>query len=83
MYQYPMTLHETSAGFRISCPDIPAMRALGESPAQAQANAIDCLKLALGRYVMQRRRIPLATGGRADPASVVHLPVVTVAKIIL
>lgn len=82
MYQYPLELHTEPTGVWLSCPDIPEMNASGDTLAEAFAEALDGLESALSLYVEQRRKIPAASTP-SDPALVLHLPALTVAKIML
>ncbi|WP_421556752.1 type II toxin-antitoxin system HicB family antitoxin [Pseudomonas kitaguniensis] len=82
MYQYPLELHHEATGVWLSCPDIPEMNASGDTLAEAFAEALDGFESALSLYVEQRRAIPHASVP-SDPALVLHLPALTVAKIML
>lgn len=82
MYQYPLELHTEPTGVWLSCPDIPEMNASGDTLAEAFAEALNGFDSALSLYVEQRRKIPSASAPR-DPAMVLHLPALTVAKIML
>jgi antitoxin HicB len=82
MYQYPLELHTEATGVWLSCPDIPEMNASGDTLADAFAEALDGLESALSLYVEQRRKIPAASPA-SDPTLVLHLPALTVAKIML
>lgn len=82
MYQYPLELHTEPTGVWLSCPDIPEMNASGDTLGEAFAEALNGFESALSLYVEQRRKIPAASAAR-DPAMVLHLPALTVAKIML
>lgn len=82
MYQYPLELHHEATGVWLSCPDIPEMNASGDTLAEAFAEALDGFESALSLYVEQRRAIPRASVA-TDPTLVLHLPALTVAKIML
>jgi antitoxin HicB len=82
MYQYPLELHTESTGVWLSCPDIPEMNASGDTLAEAFAEALNGFDSALSLYVEQRRKIPAASAAR-DPSMVLHLPALTVAKVML
>lgn len=82
MYQYPLELHIEPTGVWLSCPDIPDMNASGDTQAEAFAEALDGFESALSLYVEQRRPIPAASVA-TDPTLVLHLPALTVAKIML
>jgi len=82
MYQYPLELHYEAPGVWLSCPDVPEMNAAGDTLGEALAEALNGLESALSLYVEQRRKIPAASAPR-DPALVLRLPALTVAKIML
>jgi len=82
MYQYPLELHPEPTGVWLSCPDIPEMNAAGDTLPEAMAEALNGLESALSLYVEQRRPIPRASAP-SDPTLVLHLPALTVAKIML
>ncbi|MDQ0127103.1 antitoxin HicB [Pseudomonas lini] len=82
MYQYPLELHHEAPGVWLSCPDIPEMNAAGDTLGEAFAEALNGMESALSLYVDQRRPIPPASPA-SDPANVLHLPALTVAKIML
>lgn len=82
MYQYPLELHHEAPGVWLSCPDVPEMNAAGDTLPEAMAEALNGLESALSLYVEQRRPIPAASAP-VDPALVLHLPALTVAKIML
>ncbi|WP_434598616.1 type II toxin-antitoxin system HicB family antitoxin (plasmid) [Pseudomonas sp. R4-76] len=82
MYQYPLEVHREPTGVWLSCPDIPEMNAAGDTLADAFAEALNGMESALSLYVEQRRKIPAASAP-SDPALVLHLPALTVAKIML
>lgn len=82
MYQYPLELHQEPTGVWLSCPDVPEMNASGDTLGEAFAEALNGLESALSLYVEQRRKIPAASAP-SDPALVLHLPALTVAKIML
>jgi antitoxin HicB len=82
MYQYPLELHTEPTGVWLSCPDVPEMNASGDTLGEAFAEALNGLESALSLYVEQRRKIPAASPAQ-DPALVLRLPALTVAKIML
>ncbi len=82
MYQYPLELHPEPTGVWLSCPDIPEMNASGDNLPEAMAEALNGLESALSLYVEQRRKIP-APSPATDPALVLRIPALTVAKIML
>lgn len=81
MYQYPLELHEESTGVWLSSPDVPEMNASGDTLEQALGEALNGMESALSLYVEQRRKIPAASPMSDGP--VLHLPALTVAKIML
>jgi antitoxin HicB len=82
MYEYPLEQHHESPGVWLSCPDIPEMNASGDTLGEAYAEALNGMESALSLYVEQRRKIPNASAA-SSPALVLHLPTLTVAKIML
>lgn len=83
MYDYPVTLHtDENPGVAITCRDIPQVNSFGDTEEEALREAIDGIETALSMYVDHRLAIPQASA--PEPGErVVHLPSVTVAKIIL
>ncbi|EKG29642.1 MULTISPECIES: type II toxin-antitoxin system HicB family antitoxin [Pseudomonas syringae group] len=82
MYQYPLELHQEPTGIWLSCPDIPEMNASGDTLDEALAEALNGMESAFSLYVDQRRKIPQASLPSGDEL-VMHLPALTVAKIML
>ncbi|WP_432780685.1 type II toxin-antitoxin system HicB family antitoxin (plasmid) [Pseudomonas corrugata] len=82
MYHYPLEMHTEPSGVWLSCPDIPEMNASGNTLDEALAEALNGLESALSLYVEQHRKIPAASTPR-DPLMILHLPTLTVAKIML
>ncbi|WP_055137523.1 type II toxin-antitoxin system HicB family antitoxin [Pseudomonas corrugata] len=82
MYQYPLEVHREATGVWLSCPDVPEMNAAGDNLDEALAEALNGMESALSLYVEQRRKIPQASPVRS-PSPVLHLPALTVAKIML
>lgn len=82
MYHYSLVQHTEPTGVWLSCTDIPEMNAEGSTLCEAFAEALNGLESALSLYVEQRRKIP-APSVPSAPAMVLHLPVLTVAKILL
>lgn len=80
MYDYKIVAHEENGHFWSSCPDIPEAHSVGDTLEELLANAVAGITLALSIYVDQKRAIPVASGAGDHH---VHLPGVTVAKIIL
>lgn len=83
MYDYPVTLHtDENPGIAITCRDIPEVNSFGDTVEEALREAVDGIETALSMYVDHRLAIPQASA--PEPGErVVHLPAVTVAKIIL
>lgn len=82
MYEYPLEVHHEATGVWLSCPDLPEMNAAGDTLEEALGEALDGMETALSLYVDQRRQIPPASTAR-DSDLVLHLPALTVAKIML
>ena len=82
MYDYPVTLHQDSTGFAVTCPDLPEVHSNGDDIAHALREAVDGIVSALSLYVDQRRAIPQASAP-TEGQYLVRLPAVTVAKIVL
>lgn len=82
MYQYPLTQHQEQTGVWLSCPNIPEMNASGDTLTEALGEALNGMESALSLYVDQRRKIPQASLPAGDEL-VMHLPALTVAKIML
>lgn len=82
MYAYPLEVHREPTGVWLSCPDVPEMNASGDTLEEALSDALNGMESALSLYVEQRRKIPQASPtGSAE--AVLHLPAITVAKIML
>ncbi|WP_147478407.1 type II toxin-antitoxin system HicB family antitoxin, partial [Pseudomonas syringae] len=81
-YQYPLTQHQEQTGVWLSCPNIPEMNASGDTLTEALDEALNGMESALSLYVDQRRKIPQASLPVGDEL-VMHLPALTVAKIML
>ncbi|MFJ2379893.1 type II toxin-antitoxin system HicB family antitoxin [Pseudomonas protegens] len=83
MFDYPVTIHEDeNPGVAVTCDDLPEFNSAGDDVADALRESVDGIETALSIYVDQRRPIPPAS--QPTPGQfVVHLPAVTVAKIIL
>lgn len=82
MYEYPLEVHHEATGVWLSCPDLPEMNASGDTLEEAMGEALDGMETALSLYVDQRRQIPQPSDlNGAD--EVLHLPALTVAKIML
>ena len=83
MYDYPVILHtDENAGVAVTAPDLPELNSAGDDIEDALREAVDGIESALSIYVEQRRAIPPAS--KPEPGQyVVHLPALTVAKIML
>lgn len=83
MYDYPVIIHEDeNPGVAVTAPDLPELNSAGDDVADALRESVDGIESALSIYVDQRRAIPPAS--KPEPGQyVVHLPAVTVAKIVL
>ena len=82
MYEYPLEVHHEATGVWLSCPDLPEMNAAGDTLEEALGEALNGMETALSLYVDQRRRIPQASSV-TGAGPVLHLPALTVAKIML
>lgn len=83
MYNYAIRFEQDSApGLAVFCRDLPELNSYGDDKEHAISEAVDGIESTLSIYVDERRGIP-----RASPAQpgeeVIHLPAVTVAKIVL
>lgn len=83
MYDYAIRFEaDDKPGLAVFCRDLPEFNGYGENEADAVSGAPDVIETALSIYVDQRRSIPAASA--PEPGErVVHLPAVTVAKIVL
>lgn len=83
MYDYPVIIHEDeNPGVAVTAPDLPEFNSAGDDVADALRESVDGIETALSIYVEQRRTIPQAS--KPEPGQhVIHLPAVTVAKIVL
>lgn len=83
MYNYAIRFEQDSTpGLAVFCRDLPELNSYGDDKEHAISEAVDGIESTLSIYVDERRGIP-----RASPAQpgeeVIHLPAVTVAKIVL
>lgn len=83
MYDYAIRFEQdTAPGLAVFCRDLPELNSYGDDKEHAIREAVDAIESALSIYVDQRREIPEASP--AQPGEqVIHLPAVTVAKIVL
>lgn len=83
MYDYALRFEQDRAqGLAVFCRDLPELNSFGDDPEHAINQAIDALETTLSLYVDQRRAIPPASAPLPGE-QVIHLPMVTVAKIAL
>jgi len=83
MYNYAIRFEQdTAPGLAVYCRDLPLLNSYGDDRAHAIREAVDAIETTLSIYVDQRETIP-----KSSPAlpgeEVIHLPAVTVAKIVL
>lgn len=79
---YPYEIQEGEDGFfLLTFPDVPEAGTDGETFAEAEAGALDCLLAALGGYVEARRDLPAPSRRRGDGRAV--LPPLVAAKLAL
>lgn len=83
MYNFAIRFEQDSApGLAVFCRDLPLLNSYGDDKKHAIGEAVDAIETTLSIYVDQREAIPQASP--AQPGEeVVHLPAVTVAKIVL
>ncbi|MDN6858990.1 type II toxin-antitoxin system HicB family antitoxin [Pseudomonas sp. CAN2814] len=84
MYDYAIRFEEdpSAAGLAVYCRDLPELNSFGDDRAHAITETLDAIDTTLSLYVDDRRAIPPASAAEAGE-HVVHLPTVTVAKIVL
>lgn len=83
MYNYAIRFEkDTAPGLAVFCRDLPLLNSYGDDEAHAMREAVDAIETTLSIYVDQRQAIPLASPPQ-DGERAVHLPAVTVAKIVL
>lgn len=84
MYDYAIRFEQdgSAPGVAVFCRDLPELNSYGNDLYHAISQATDAIESTLSLYVDQRRAIPKATPAQ-DQEHVVHLPAVTVAKIVL
>lgn len=83
MYNYAIRFEQdTAPGLAVFCRDLPLLNSYGDDKEHAIREAVDAIETTLSIYVDQREVIPQASP--AQPGEeVIHLPAVTVAKIVL
>ncbi|WP_223466223.1 type II toxin-antitoxin system HicB family antitoxin [Pseudomonas sp. GL-RE-26] len=83
MYDYAIRFEwDDSPGVAVFCRDLPELNSYGDDRDHAIREAQDAIETTLSLYADQRRSIPQASAPQ-DGEHVVHLPMVTVAKIVL
>ncbi|TWC27689.1 MULTISPECIES: type II toxin-antitoxin system HicB family antitoxin [unclassified Pseudomonas] len=83
MYDYAIRFErDDTPGLAVFCRDLPQFHSYGDDEQHAVSEAVDGIETTLSIYVDERRAIPAASAPDADEL-VVHLPAVTVAKIVL
>jgi len=82
MYDFAIRFEQDSTGVAVFCRDLPELNSFGDDVEHAVREAMDAIETTLSLYVDQRRSIPAASAPQ-ESEHVVHLPAVTVAKIVL
>jgi len=83
MYDYAIGFErDDTSGLAVFCRDLPQFHSYGDDEQHALREAVDGIETTLSIYVDERRAIPTASEPEAGEL-VVHLPAVTVAKIVL
>jgi antitoxin HicB len=83
MYDYAIRFEEdTCPGLAVYCRDLPLLNSYGDDREHAISEAVDAIETTLSIFVDQRLAIPVASPPQAGEEAI-HLPAVTVAKIIL
>jgi antitoxin HicB len=83
MYSFAIRFEkDTAPGLAVFCRDLPELNSYGDDEQHAVSQAIDAIETTLSIYVDQRRPIPQASAPQQGE-QVIHLPAVTVAKIVL
>jgi predicted RNase H-like HicB family nuclease len=83
MYDYAIGFErDNTPGLAVFCRDLPQLHSYGDDEQHALREAVDGIETTLSIYVDERRVIPTASEPKAGEL-VVHLPAVTVAKIVL
>ncbi|MDY1045481.1 type II toxin-antitoxin system HicB family antitoxin [Pseudomonas coleopterorum] len=83
MYDYAIRFEKDSVpGLAVCCRDLPELNSFGEDEQHAANEAVDAIETTLSIYVDQRRPIPQASAPQQGER-IIHLPAVTVAKIVL
>lgn len=82
MYDFAIRFEQDATGVTVFCRDLPELNSFGDDVEHAIREAMDAIETTLSLYVDQRRAIPAASAPQ-EGEHVVHLPAVTVAKIVL
>lgn len=83
MYDYAIRFEQdTAPGLAVYCRDLPLLNSYGDDKEHAISEAVDAIETTLSIYVDQRQSIPEASAPQPGE-QVIHLPAVTVAKIVL
>ena len=83
MYDFAIRFEkDTAPGLAVFCRDLPELNSYGDDEQHAISEAVDAIETTLSIYVDQRRAIPQASAPQ-EGEQVIHLPAVTVAKIVL
>lgn len=83
MYDYAIRFEEdTCPGLAVYCRDLPLLNSYGDDREHAISEAVDAIETTLSIFVDQRLSIPKASPPEAGE-EVIHLPAVTIAKIVL
>lgn len=83
MYDYAIRFEkDTVPGLAVYCRDLPELNSFGDDEQHAVNEAVDAIETTLSIYVDQRRPIPQASAPQQGER-IIHLPAVTVAKIVL
>ena len=83
MYDYAIRFEQdTAPGLAAYCRDLPLLNSYGDDKEHAISEAVDAIETTLSIYVDQRQAIPQASAPQ-EGEQVIHLPAVTVAKIVL
>lgn len=83
MYNYAIRFEQdTAPGLAVFCRDLPLLNSYGDDRDHAIREAVDAIETTLSIYVDQRESIPQASPVQPGE-EVIHLPAVTVAKIVL
>lgn len=83
MYDYAIRFEEyNEPGLAINCRDLPELHGWGEDEEHCISQGLDAIETTLSIYVDRREAIPKASPP-LERERVIHLPAVTVAKIML